>query len=102
MQYLVRRAKGSFYARSYTRLMWGNVRIVFINSQEGRTSSLASPKVSEAMDNQLQRGISGRHAELGPCSGEMLKCKYKGTPLGFTAKASRGFSDVDLMYIQNF
>jgi hypothetical protein len=48
-----------------------------INSQKGRTSSLA-PKVSEAMNNQLPHEISGRHAELGLSSGEMMKCKYKG------------------------
>lgn len=35
---------------------WGKVGIVVINSQEGRTSSL--PKVSEAMDYQLQHEIS--------------------------------------------
>jgi hypothetical protein len=55
----------------------GKVGIMVINSQKGRTSSLA-PKVSEAMDNQLPHEISGRHAELGLCSGEMMKCKYKG------------------------
>jgi hypothetical protein len=77
MQYLARGASNPLYARSYTQTHGGKVGIMVINSQKGRTSSLA-PKVSEAMDNQLPHEISGRHAELGLCSGEMMKCKYKG------------------------
>jgi hypothetical protein len=52
------------------------VGIVVINSQEGRTSSL--PKVSEAVDYQLQREISRRQKlSLALLRGEVPKCKYR-------------------------
>jgi len=80
MQYLVERPGGAsnpLYARSYTQTHGGEGGHYGHQFAE-RAYQLVGPKVSEAMDNQLPHEIPGRHAELGLCSGEMMKCKYKG------------------------